>query len=67
MITQKIPLKDRPPGLKQLMDDIKRVYEAEAAVKPKDMYVPDFLLCPISGDFMQEPVTLSSGRTYEKS
>ena len=66
LITQKIPLQDHPKDLKQLMQDIKRVYQAEATVKPKDMYVPDFLLCPITGDFMKEPVTLTSGRTYEK-
>ena len=32
----------------------------------KSLHVPEFFLCPISGDLMKEPVTLESGRTFEK-
>ncbi len=41
----------------------------DAFVKPdtpiKD--IPEFLLCRITDDLMEEPVILSSGFTYEKS
>ena len=32
-----------------------------------DKHAPDFLLLPVRDDFMQEPVALSIGKTYEKS
>ena len=32
----------------------------------KKLFVPDHLICPIGGEIMQDPVTLESGRTYEK-
>ena len=41
--------------------------ESEEPVDIKKLFVPEHLLCLITGDLMQEPVTLESGRTYEKS
>ena len=35
--------------------------------KTKGLEIPDFLLCPITDDLMEEPVVISSGFTYEKS
>ena len=40
--------------------------ESEKIADLKQLQVPDHLLCPFSGDFMREPVTLDSGRTYER-
>jgi len=33
----------------------------------RELDVPDYLLCRITDELMDEPVTLSSGFTYEKS
>ena len=33
----------------------------------KKRKIPEHLLCPLKLDFMDEPVTLTSGFTYEKS
>ena len=38
----------------------------EAAVDLKTLFVPDHLLCLISGDLMKDPVTIESGCTYER-
>jgi STIP1 family protein 1 len=32
----------------------------------KHGHIPDFLLCRITDDFMEEPVIIQSGFTYEK-
>lgn len=34
--------------------------------KERHGHIPDFLLCRITDDFMQEPVIIQSGFTYEK-
>ena len=33
----------------------------------RELDIPDYLLCRITDELMEEPVTLSSGFTYEKS
>ena len=33
----------------------------------KDRHIPEYLMCPLKLDFMEEPVVLSSGFTYEKT
>ena len=33
----------------------------------KERHVPEHLTCPLKLDFMDEPVILSSGFTYEKA
>lgn len=41
--------------------------EAEEKAKGRmDTTIPDYLMCPLKLDFMDEPVVLSSGFTYEK-
>ena len=37
-----------------------------AAPKPKDLKVPEHLMCQISGDLMHEPILIQSGMTFEK-
>ena len=45
---------------------MKRVSLADVVVDLKTLFVPDHLLCLISGDLMIDPVTIESGRTYER-
>ena len=40
--------------------------EAEADLTLKELFVPEYLLCTISGDFMADPVTIGSGRTFDR-
>ena len=40
--------------------------ESEKILTIKELVVPEYLLCSISGDFMVDPVTISSGRTYDR-
>ena len=35
-------------------------------VMPKDLKIPEYLLCPITGKLMQHPVMIESGVTFEK-
>ena len=48
------------------MNSLKAVCDAESAVDLKTLFVPEHLLCLISGDLMTDPVTLESGRTYDR-
>ena len=41
--------------------------ENEALINVKNLKVPDQLLCSIMGDLMIDPVTIESGRTYERT
>ena len=40
--------------------------EAEADLTLKELFVPEYLLCSISGDFMADPVTIGSGHTFDR-
>jgi hypothetical protein len=40
--------------------------EETKSQKERHGHIPDFLLCRITDDFMQEPVIIQSGFTYEK-
>ena len=46
---------------------MKVMINAEKPLDLKKMFVPDHLLCLITGDLMLDPVTLTSGRTYERT
>ena len=46
---------------------ILKVLHEESNKPLKSLFVPDHLLCMIKGDLMTEPVTIESGRTFEKS
>ena len=61
-----VPKEDRLET-KELLSSIKEVYNADSAVDLKTLFVPEHLLCVISGDIMHDPVTLESGSTYERS
>lgn len=53
---------------KTLLSGIKKLSSSDIVVKDiKKLFVPDHLLCLISGDLMSDPVTLESGRTYERA
>ena len=36
-------------------------------VMPKDLKVPEYFMCPLSGKLMREPAMIESGVTFEKS
>lgn len=40
--------------------------EESKGQKERHGHIPDFLLCRITDDFMEEPVIIQSGFTYEK-
>lgn len=44
---------------------MKRRIEANK-IDINNMFVPDYLVCRITDELMQEPVVLTSGFTYEK-
>ena len=52
-------------GKKQLYDRVKARLE-DGKQDLKNMDVPDYLVCRITDELMEEPVILSSGFTYEK-
>ena len=66
-ISKKVPEGERK-DTKSLLEGIKNMIKSDSEPVPalKTLQVPEFLLCPISGDLMKEPVTLESGRTFEK-
>ena len=33
----------------------------------KELVIPDYLMCPIAGDLMTDPVLIQSGQTFERS
>ena len=64
-ISRKVPKGERK-DTKSFLVDIKKMIKSEPVPALKSLHVPEFLLCPFSGDLMKEPVTLGSGRTFEK-
>ena len=59
--------KSRQIKAKELENDIKAIFDRESYPVQKELRVPEHLICTISGDIMFDPVTLESGRTYERS
>ena len=41
--------------------------EFDQIVELKKLFVPEYLLCSITNELMAEPVTIESGRTYERA
>lgn len=64
-ITQKVSKEDRL-DTKSLLADMKRMSESDAILDLKSLFVPDHFLCLIKGDLMTEPVTIASGRTFDR-
>ena len=52
---------DEDIDVKQLESDIKRILKNEKAPQQRELFVPEYLICVISGDIMFDPVTLESG------
>ena len=52
----------------QMQKDIFAISEKEDNhVQPiSDLVIPDHFMCPISRDIMEDPVTLTSGRSFER-
>ena len=50
----------------QLIMEFQKIIE-KSSVDPRKLEIPQYLICPITDDFMDEPVILASGFTYEKS
>ena len=48
------------------MDDTVAADAADAAGGRFDVYIPHELVCPIMGDFMEDPVVAEDGRSYER-
>ena len=65
-ISQKVPKPNRPETT-QLKKELDIQIEKEQIDDLWDLQVPSHLLCPISCEIMTEPVTIESGRTYEKT
>ena len=42
------------------------MYEKETILDLKKLFVPDHLLCVISGEILLDPVTITSGRTFDR-
>ena len=61
----KVDKQDKEQHL-QTLKRIMELSEQESAASVKDLRVPQHLLCPISGDLMDDPVTLESGQTFER-
>lgn len=51
---------------KNLIEKVNKMSEKDEILDFKTLYVPANLLCAITGDIMTEPVTLTSGRSFEK-
>ena len=62
----KIPKKDRA-DLKLLQKQITDKYNAEEAKDIRTLTVPEHLVCMISGEIMYDPVTIESGRTFDRA
>ena len=61
----KVPKAERA-DLKLLQRQITDKYNAEEVKNIKQLNVPEHLVCLISGEIMFDPVTIESGRTFEK-
>lgn len=55
-------LQDRMKG----QQDVMSRFEKYLQQKPTSESIPDFLLCRITSDFMEDPVIIQSGFTYER-
>lgn len=62
----KVP-KDKQVDHKGVERDIRAIFDKEGKPKRKELFVPEHLICIISGELMSDPVTIESGRTYERS
>ena len=61
-----VPL-DKQVDHKGVERDIRAIFSKESKPKRRELCVPEHLVCIISGELMSDPVTLDSGRTYERS
>ena len=52
---------------KPLLDGINVLLSKDVLLELKKHEVPEHLLCVIKGDLMDEPVTIASGRTFDKA
>lgn len=52
---------------KGLLKDMNDMIQIDSTQPIKQLYQPDHLLCLITGDMMTDPVTIESGRTYERA
>ena len=52
---------------KQLELDIRAIMDRERNPTLQELRVPEYLVCVISGEVMSDPVTLESGRTYDRA
>ena len=50
----------------ELLEELNKLVD-KGFVNTKKLDVPQYLICPITDDLMEEPVVLQSGFTYEKS
>ena len=65
-IVKKIPKQNRVVA-KPLLDRATDLISREGQTKQEDLSIPDYLLCPIAGDFMTDPVLIESGQTFERA
>ena len=65
-VTQKVP-KDKRTNVEELYKGIKKVLSKEAVPLMKDLIEPNYFVCTLGGFLMEDPVTIESGRTYDRS
>ena len=64
-IITKVPKDQRYDG-KSLAKRIKEMNSADRSPALKSLFVPEYLLCQIMREIMEDPVTLESGATYDR-
>lgn len=65
-IVKKVPKSDRI-ATKPLLAAVTEMMSREGVKTQKELYVPEYFVCPVAGDLMTEPVLIQSGQTYERS
>ena len=51
----------------EVIQEFQNIISNQSKEFNKKLEIPTYLICPIKDDFMEEPVVLESGFTYEKS
>ena len=51
----------------EVLNEFQKIINAQSKEYNKKLEIPQYLICPITDDLMEDPVVLQSGFTYEKS
>ena len=64
-IARKVAEIDRIDG-ELLFKDVQAIFDNEVLPRQKDLIEPEHIMCQIGGFIMEDPVTIQSGRTYDR-